>query len=135
MSDFNERIIAEFRASGGTVEAAGFGRSLVLVHHLGARSGIERVSPVMAIPTGAGWLIAASKGGAPENPAWFGNLLAHPDVVIETPDDGEVAVHAVALEGAERDAAWARFLERSPAFGQYEQRTSRTIPVVELRRR
>lgn len=135
MSDFNQRIVDEFRANGGTVETAGFGRSLVLVHHLGATSGMERVAPVLGIPTEHGWLIAASKGGAPENPAWYRNLLAHPDVVIETPDDGEVAVQAVELTGADRDAGWARFLERSPAFAQYEQRTERTIPVLELRRR
>lgn len=135
MTDFNERIVDEFRSNGGTVETAGFGRRLVLLHHLGARSGDARVSPVMALPSERGWVIAASKGGAPENPAWFHNLLAHPDTVIETPDEGEVAVHAAPLEGAERDAAWARFLEASPGFAQYEQRTSRTIPVVELRRR
>lgn len=135
MTDFNERIVDEFRSNGGTVETAGFGRRLVLLHHLGARSGETRVSPVMALPSEQGWVIAASKGGAPENPAWFHNLLAHPDTVIETPDEGEVAVHATPLEGAERDAAWARFLEASPGFAQYEQRTSRTIPVVELRRR
>lgn len=135
MAGFNERIIEEFRANGGTVTTAGFGRRLVLLHHRGARSRIERVSPVMGLPSERGWLVAASKGGAPENPAWFHNLLAHPDTVVETPDDGEVAVHAVRLEGAERDAAWARFLAESPGFGDYERRTERTIPVVELRRR
>lgn len=133
--DFNQRIIDEFRANGGTVETAGFGRNLVLLHHRGASSGIERVSPVMGIPSDAGWLIAASKGGAPANPAWFHNLVAHPDVVIETPDEGEVAVHAVQLQGGARDAAWARFTRRSPGFAEYERRTSRTIPVLELQRR
>ncbi|QNO37997.1 nitroreductase family deazaflavin-dependent oxidoreductase [Protaetiibacter sp. SSC-01] len=135
MADFNERIIEEFRANDGTVTVAGFGRSLVLLHHRGARSGVERVTPVMGLPSEHGWLIAASKGGAPENPAWFHNLLAHPDTVIETPDDGEVAVHAERLEGDTRDAAWARFVEASPGFAEYERRTERTIPVVELRRR
>lgn len=135
MSGFNERIIEEFRANGGTVETAGFGRRLVLLHHVGAKSGVERVTPVMALPTDDGWVVAASKGGAPDNPAWFHNLLAHPDTAVEAPDDGEVAVRAVPLEGAERDAAWARFLAESPGFAEYEQRTARTIPVVELRRR
>jgi deazaflavin-dependent oxidoreductase (nitroreductase family) len=133
MSDWNARVIEEFRRNGGTVETNGFGRRLVLLHHVGARSGQERVSPVAAIPTGTGsWWIAASKAGAPENPAWFHNLLAHPDVEIETPDHGTVAVHATALEGEERDAAWQRFTEMSDGFRQYEQRTSRVIPVVEL---
>jgi deazaflavin-dependent oxidoreductase (nitroreductase family) len=135
VTDFNQRIIDEFRASGGTVETAGFGRSLVLLHHRGASSGIERVTPVMGIPSESGWLIAASKGGAPDNPAWFHNLLSSPETVIETPDDGEVAVQAVQLQGEERDAAWAQFTTRSPGFAEYERRTTRTIPVVELRRR
>jgi len=135
MADFNQGIIDEFRANGGTVETAGFGRSLVLLHHRGAISGAERVSPVMGIPSEAGWLIAASKGGAPDNPAWFHNLIAHPEVTIETPDEGEVAVRAVQLQGAERDAAWALFVSRSPGFAEYERRTDRVIPVLELRRR
>jgi deazaflavin-dependent oxidoreductase (nitroreductase family) len=135
VSDFNQRIVDEFRANGGTVESAGFGRRLVLLHHLGAKSGAARVSPVMGIPSEHGWFVAASKGGAPDNPAWFHNLRSSPETVIETPDEGEVAVTAVELHGAERDAAWGRFLEASPGFAQYEQRTSRTIPVFELRRR
>lgn len=135
MADFNQHIVDEFRANQGTVETAGFGRSLVLLHHRGAQSGTERVSPVMGIPSDGGWFIAASKGGAPENPAWFHNLVVHPDTVIETPDEGEVAVHAVELRGAERDAAWALFTTRSPGFAEYERRTTRTIPVLELRRR
>lgn len=135
MTDFNTRIVDEFRGNGGTVETAGFGRHLVLLHHRGAKSGIERVSPLMALPSDAGWLIAASKGGAPENPAWFHNLVAHPETVIETPDEGEVAVVAVVLPTEERDAAWQRFLARGPAFAQYEARTERTFPIVELRRR
>jgi len=135
VTDFNQRIIDEFRANGGTVETAGFGRSLVLLHHRGAHSGAGRVSPVMGIPSEAGWFVAASKGGAPENPAWFHNLLSSPDVTIETPDEGEVAVHAVQLHGEDRDAAWALFTSRSPGFAEYERRTSRTIPVLELRRR
>jgi deazaflavin-dependent oxidoreductase (nitroreductase family) len=81
------------------------------------------------------WLIAASKAGADDNPAWYHNLLAHPDVTIETPDDGEVAVTARDLGGDERDAGWARFTAASPGFSQYEERTPRTIPVLELRKR
>ncbi|GAA4404585.1 nitroreductase/quinone reductase family protein [Tsukamurella soli] len=135
-NDWNQQIIDEFRSSGGTVEANGFGRNLVLVHHTGARSGTERVSPLMAIRADPDtWLIAASKAGAPDNPAWYHNLRAHPDVAIETPDDGEVAVRAEVLEGADRDAAWERFTTAAPGFKEYEARTTRTIPVVALRRR
>jgi deazaflavin-dependent oxidoreductase (nitroreductase family) len=135
MADFNQQIIDEFRANGGTVQTAGFGRDLVLLHHTGARSGAARVSPVMGIPSEHGWFVAASKGGAPDNPAWYHNLIAHPDAMVETPDEGEVAVRAVPLEGEERDAAWALFTSHSPGFAEYERRTSRTIPVLELQRR
>ncbi|CAN5592871.1 nitroreductase family deazaflavin-dependent oxidoreductase [soil metagenome] len=130
---FNDRIIDEFRANGGEVDR--FGHGLILVHHIGAKSSTERVSPVMGLPSEAGWLVAASKGGSDENPAWYYNLVANPDVMIETPDDPVVPVRAVELTGPERAAAWARFLTASPAFAQYEQRTPRTIPVLELRRR
>jgi deazaflavin-dependent oxidoreductase (nitroreductase family) len=136
MSDWNASIIDEFRTNGGLVTTNGFGKNLVLLHHRGARSGTERVNPVRAIPDGDdAWFLAASKGGAPTNPAWFHNLLAHPDVEIETPDDGTVAVHATNLEGAERDAAWERFKQASDGFRAYEQRTSRVIPVLRLTRR
>ena len=80
--------------------------------------------------------MAASKGGAPDNPAWFHNLVAHPDVEIETPDDdGPSRFARRSCTGAERDAAWARFTARSAGFRSYEQRTTRTIPVLRLARR
>jgi len=129
-SQFNDAIIAEFRANGGTV--ARFGRSLVLMHHVGAKSGVERVAPAMSIRDGASWLVAASKAGADDHPAWYHNLLAHPEIDIETPDDGTVRVRVTELEGAERDAAWARFTSASPGFRAYEERTSRVIPVLRL---
>jgi deazaflavin-dependent oxidoreductase (nitroreductase family) len=134
-SGWNDQIIAEFRANGGDVSSRGFGRNLILVHHLGAKSGTERVAPVMGIHTDADtWLIAASKAGAPENPSWYHNLLAHPDVLIETPDDGTVSVRAEELTGPYRDEAWTRFTAKSPGFLTYEQKTMRTIPVLALRR-
>jgi deazaflavin-dependent oxidoreductase (nitroreductase family) len=134
--NWNDPIIAEFRANDGTVSSRGFGRSLVLLHHIGAKSGVERVTPVMQIPTDdGGWLIAASKAGADDHPAWYHNLLAHPDIVVELPGEGEVPVHVDELKGAEGDAAWEKFTARSPGFQAYEARTTRTIPVLKLRRR
>jgi deazaflavin-dependent oxidoreductase (nitroreductase family) len=136
MSDWNQQIIDEFRTNGGDVRTNGFGKGLVLLHHRGAKTGVERVSPVAGIRVDQDtWLAAASKGGAPDNPAWFYNLLAHPDVEIETPDDGIVPVHVTQLVGPERDAGWARFTARSEGFRSYEQRTTRTIPVLQLTRR
>jgi deazaflavin-dependent oxidoreductase (nitroreductase family) len=132
MADWNQQIIDEFRANDGTVETMGFGRGLVLVHHLGARSGEERINPVANIrdPDGSR-LIAASAAGADKNPDWYHNLLAHPDVTIETPE-GTEQVHVTDLQGAERDAAWERFKQMSDGFAAYEAKTSRTIPVLKL---
>ena len=136
MADWNTNIIEEFRTNGGTVQTGGFGRGLVLLHHRGAKTGQERVTPVAAIHSDDdSWLIAASKAGADTNPAWFHNLLAHPDTRIETPDDGTVDVHVEQLLGDARDEAWGRFKERSSGFASYEAKTTRVIPVLVLRRR
>ena len=132
MSDFNQKIIAEFRANGGHVETAGFGDSLVILHSIGARSGQERVNPVLAIAVDGDWLIAASKAGAPENPAWYANLKAHPEVSIETGTD-TVDVVASEVLGDDYAAAWGRFVAQSPAFERYAEKASeRHIPVVRL---
>ncbi|BDZ41907.1 hypothetical protein GCM10025865_12060 [Paraoerskovia sediminicola] len=139
MSDWNQKIIDEFRSNGGTVETAGFGRGLILVHHVGAKSGTERITPLAAIPQDDGtWLIAASKAGADTNPDWFHNLVAHPDITIETPDAegiSTVEVRATVLPDDERDAGWAQFTAMSDGFKGYEAKTSRVIPVVRLSRR
>lgn len=133
MTDWNQQIIDTFRANGGEVPR--FGRNLVLVHHIGARTGTERVSPVMSFRTpDDGWLIVASKGGSPENPAWYHNLLAHPQIQIETPD-GVVDVTVAELDSEARAEAWQRITAAAPGFGDYEQRTNRVIPVMKLTRR
>lgn len=130
-SGYNQPVIDAFRANSGYVEH--FGRGLVLLHHTGAKSGVDRVSPVAAMKTTQGsWLVSASKAGAPEHPGWYHNLKAHPDVTIETPDDGVVAVHATVLEGDERDAAWQEFTKDRPGFLEYQTKTSRRIPMVRL---
>jgi len=132
MSDLDRQIIAEFRANDGHVETMGFGDSLVILHSTGARTGTERVNPVLAIPADDGWLIAASKAGAPDNPGWYANLLAHPDVTIEVGAD-TIDVTASEVVGDDYPAAWARFTSRSPAFERYaEQAGARHIPVLLL---
>ncbi|MGF3055530.1 nitroreductase/quinone reductase family protein [Microbacterium sp. YY-01] len=132
--DFNESVVAKFRANNGVVQ--GWGDGLLLVHHRGAKSGIERISPAMSLRDDDGsWLIAASAAGAAKHPAWYFNLRANPDTVVEAAGEGEVAVHVTELEGTERDAAWARFEQLSPGFAQYQSRTERTIPVLRLQRR
>lgn len=137
MNDFNQGIIDEFRANNGTVTAMGFGRALALVHSRGAKSGEPRVNPLAAIRDGDSWLLPASAGGAPKNPAWYHNLKANPDIEIEYPNDeggitaAQVAAHE--LSGPDRDVAWARFVARSPAFAEYEKSAAgRVIPVFRL---
>lgn len=133
VADWNQTVIDTFRANGGEVPQ--FGRSLVLLHHVGSRTGTERVSPVMGFPTDDGWLVVASKAGAPDHPAWYANLRANPRTTVETPDDGVVEVTAEELPAAERDVAWARITAQAPGFADYEARTTRVIPVVRLTRR
>jgi deazaflavin-dependent oxidoreductase (nitroreductase family) len=125
-------IVAEFRANGGLVRTRGFGRNLVLLHARGARTGQERVNPVRAIRDGDGWLIIASAGGSRRHPGWYFNLRADPEVSIET-GDATVPVHAVQLRGAERDAAFERFVAVSKAFATYQERAGeRLIPIFRL---
>lgn len=133
MTDYNAKVIAEFRANGGNVP--NFGSSLVLVHSVGAKSGQPRINPLMGIPQPDGsWLVAASKAGAPTHPAWYFNLLAHPDASVETPD-GTFEVIATELDGDDRDAGWAQFTSRSPGFAAYELKAGdRVIPVIKLSR-
>jgi deazaflavin-dependent oxidoreductase (nitroreductase family) len=132
MADWNQQIIEEFRANGGTVTTNGFGRRLVLVHNIGAKSGQERINPVANIPQPDGSrLVAASAAGADRHPAWYHNLLAHPQVLIEAPD-GEEQVDVTELKGTERDAAWDQFTAMSEGFRSYEEKTDRVIPVLKL---
>lgn len=130
MADFNSKIIEEFRANGGKVD----GRSpdILLLHHTGARTGTERVSPLAYQRIGESFAVFASKAGAPVNPAWYHNLLAHPETVIEVGTE-TLSVKARVAEPAERDVLWARQKERAPHFAQYEEKAApRRIPVVVL---
>ncbi|HEU0256688.1 MAG TPA: nitroreductase/quinone reductase family protein [Microbacteriaceae bacterium] len=132
--EWNRSIIEEFRSGGGTTRI--FGRNLVLLHHRGAKTGTERVTPLIARhPDPSTWLLSASANGAPHNPAWYHNLVAHPDdVQIETPDDGTVPVRAEDLSGPAREKAWAQFVSFSDRYTGYQEKTTRTIPVLALHR-
>ena len=134
MSDWNQKIIEEFRANGGKVGGPFAGATMILVHHIGARSGTERVTPLVTFPRGEDrYVIIASKAGAPTNPDWYHNLKAHPKVDVEVGTE-TFPVQVVELEGAERDAVWAEVKAASPGFAEYEKKTTRTIPVLELTR-
>ena len=128
---FNERIIEEFRQNEGVVGGPFAGRPLLLLHHVGAKSGVERVNPAAYQSIGDGYAIFASNGGRDANPAWYYNLLAHPDVTIEV-GTSRIAVRAREAEGSERDTIWERQKIERPAFAEYETKTSRRIPVLVL---
>jgi deazaflavin-dependent oxidoreductase (nitroreductase family) len=130
-NDFNQQIIDEFRANDGKVGGPFEGAPMVLLHTLGAKSGQERVNPVVYQPDGDRLVIFASKAGAPTNPDWYHNLLAHPRTTVEV-DGRTVEVNARVAEGDERERLWNRQKEQMPGFADYEQKTTRRIPVVVL---
>ena len=133
--DFNARIIEEFRANAGKVGGPFEGAPMLLLHHRGARTGQERVSPLVYQPVGEDFAIFASKGGAPTHPAWYHNVLAHPETEVEV-GTGVVHVRARELTGDEREQLWSRQKQLMPGFADYESRTTgiREIPVVLLER-
>jgi deazaflavin-dependent oxidoreductase (nitroreductase family) len=133
VSSWNDNVIAEFRDSKG--ETNRWGPKLVVMHTIGAKSGEERLAPVVGFRTDGGWRVVASKGGAPDNPAWYHNVAANPSFDIEALVDGEivtVAVTARELAGAEYDAAWQDIVAEAPPFAEYPTKTDRAIPVFEL---
>jgi deazaflavin-dependent oxidoreductase (nitroreductase family) len=130
-NDFNQRNIAEFRSNHGRVSGPFEGAPILLLHTVGARSGEPRTSIMMYLDDGDRYLVFASSAGADQNPAWYWNLKANPDVRIEVGDD-ILDVHANELQGAERDEKYAIQAERYPGFAEYERMTSRIIPVIAL---
>jgi deazaflavin-dependent oxidoreductase (nitroreductase family) len=131
--DHNQRIIDGFRANAGKPPNWS-GSSLLLLHHRGAKSGVERVNPVAYLGDNGRYVIFASKGGAPTNPGWYHNLKAHPDTTIEVGSE-MLEVTAREVIGEERDRLFAAQARRSPQFTEYQQRTDRLIPVIVLTRR
>jgi deazaflavin-dependent oxidoreductase (nitroreductase family) len=130
-ADFNTQVITEFRENEGRVGGPFDGADMLLLHHTGAKSGADRVAPLMYLRDGDRYVIFASKGGAPENPAWYHNLKAHPDTRVEV--GGEtIEVVAEEAEGEERDRLFNAQAKASPQFGEYQEKTARRIPVVVL---
>ena len=130
-ADYNTQVINEFRENGGRVGGMFGSMPLLLLHHVGAKSGTERVSPVAYLEDGGRYAVFASKAGAPENPAWYHNLMAHPDTRIEIGGQ-TIEVTASEAQNEERDRIYAEQAKRLPQFGEYEQKTTRKIPVVLL---
>jgi deazaflavin-dependent oxidoreductase (nitroreductase family) len=133
-SDFNTKIIEEFRANQGRVGGLLAGTSMILIHHIGARSGVERVTPLACSPQPGGrFAIVAANGGSPAHPGWYHNLRANPRITAEVGTE-TFTVLAEELDGAARAALWPELVAESPTIGEHQAKTTRTIPVFILTR-
>jgi len=133
-NDFNQSIIDEFRANDGKVGGPFEGAPMLLLTTTGAKSGQPRTAPLVYLPDGDRYVVFASKAGAPTNPDWYHNLVANPAVSVEVGSDRTDA-DAVVLTGEERDQLFAKQAERMPGFKDYQDKTTRVIPVVALQPR
>lgn len=131
VNDFNQKIIDEFRSKAGRVGGPFEGAPMLLLHTTGARSGAERVNPMMYLDLDGRRFVFASKAGAPSNPAWYHNLVANPSVSVEVGSETYSAT-ARPVEGDERDRIYSEQARRYPGFAEYQEKTDRVIPVVEL---
>lgn len=132
-NEFNAGIIAEFRANQGKVGGVFAGAPLLLLTTTGAKSGRQTTTPLMYAEDGDRLIVFASKAGAPENPAWYHNLLAHPEVKLEVGTES-FSAKATPVTGEERDRLYGEQATRVPGFAEYQAKTSRKIPVVALQR-
>ena len=129
---FNEGLIADLRAHGGSATSGPFvGRPVLIVSSLGARSGRRRETPLVYSRDGEDYVIVASKGGAPTNPAWYHNLVANPAVTVEVLGRTFEA-RARVTQGDERDRLFRSHADQNPNFYEYERKTTRRIPVIVL---
>ena len=131
LDDMNRDVIEEFRENGGKVGGLFEGKPLVLLHHVGAKSGVKRIAPLVPYVDGSRTFVFASLGGADVNPAWYHNVVANPDVVVELGSETFTATARV-LTGDERDDVYAKQSAVEPQFAEYQSKTTRVIPVVEL---
>ena len=140
-SDYNSEIIKEFRANQGRVGGMWTGTTLILIHHIGARSGIERVTPVACSPQGEGrFAIWAANGGSPTHPTWYYNLKAHPRITVEVGTQ-TFTVLAEELDSTARAELWPKLVAEwpkpvagSPDLGAAQAGTTRQFPVLLLTR-
>lgn len=131
--EFNQHIIAEFRANGGKVGGLFADTPLLLLTTIGAKSGQPRTTPLAYTTDGDHFIVIASKAGAPTNPDWYHNLLANPIVTVEVATE-RFQARAVAAEGQERERLYNQMAERLPQFAEYQRKASRQIPLIVLER-
>ena len=133
MSDFNTQVIEEFRANGGKVGGMFEGAPMLLLTTTGAKSGQPRIAPLVYTTDDERIVIIASKGGAPTNPDWYHNIAAHPDVTVEVGTETFPARAEIAPE-PERTRLFDAQAAIMPGFRDYQDNTSRVIPVVTISR-
>ncbi len=133
MHNMNQQIIDEFRSNNGKVTGYFANSDLLLLTTKGAKTGKHTTTPVVYSRDGDQFVIVASKGGAPTNPSWYHNLLAHPEVTIEVGAE-KFKVRAVPVHGHERTRLYEQHAKQYPSFNEYQARTTRTIPVFLLER-
>lgn len=131
--EFNQHIIAEFRANGGKVGGLFADTPLLLLTTIGAKSGQSRTTPLAYTTDSNRFIVIASKAGAPTNPDWYHNLLANSVVTVEVGTE-RFQAQAVAAEGQERERLYNQMAERLPQFAEYQRKTSRQIPLIVLER-
>lgn len=131
VQDWNRKIIEEFRANAGRLGGNFEGAPMLLLHTTGARSGAERVNPMMYLERDGRRFVFASAAGADKHPDWYFNLVANPTVTVEL-GDGTFTARAMALAGAERDEVYRQQAASYPGFAEYQAKTTRVIPVVEI---
>jgi len=131
---FGPEHVRVYRETGGERGYHWRGTEILLLTTRGRRSGEARTTPLIHRADGDRWIVVASKGGYPEHPSWFQNLQADPDATIEVRDE-EIPVRASVAEGEERERLWRLMAEVWPAYDEYQQKTSREIPIVVLTRR
>ena len=128
-NDFNAKIIEEFRANEGRVGGPLAGTPMILIHHIGAKSGIERVTPLACSPQGNGrFAIVAANGGSPAHPDWYYNLKANPRIKVEV-GTKTFTVVAEELDDTTRGELWPKLVAESPTVGEHQAKTTRQIPV------
>ena len=133
-NDWNKQIIEEFRASDGKVGGHFEHMTLLLLHTTGAKSGLPRLNPSATVKVGDQYIIIASKGGAPDHPNWYYNLVANPQVSVEVGTEKFEALARV-TQGSERRALFEKMSTQYPQFAEYQRNTTRVIPVITLTRR
>jgi deazaflavin-dependent oxidoreductase (nitroreductase family) len=131
LEEMNRSVIADFRANRGEVGGEFASVDILLLHHLGARSGDARVTPLAHVRDGENMIVVGSTGGSPRHPAWYWNLRAHPRVTVEV---GTETVEVIAGEVPDEEYArlWAMVTEAIPVMLEYQNRTTRRLPIIRL---